>query len=164
MKVKNGLFLLIPFIFLSCSDTVLPKPKAFLRLEYPEAIYQKVVSDCPYSFQVSQQSVLDFENNCWLKIHYPSMNATLHVTYREVNNDLEDVLREVEKLTFEHTVINVEGNVASNLQFHVTDSVKNVLYGSLYFNVKPNYDSILPSVMHIEKDIKNLMESVEWKN
>jgi hypothetical protein len=39
-----------------------------------------------------------------------------------------------------------------------------VLYGSLYFNVKPNYDSILPSVMHIEKDIKNLMESVEWKN
>ncbi|MGK0308599.1 MAG: gliding motility-associated lipoprotein GldD, partial [Urechidicola sp.] len=107
-------------------------------------------------------------------------------TYREVNNNLEDVLREVEKLTFEHTVkadgigvgqpfenkvsnvygkiINVEGNVASNLQFHVTDSVKNVLYGSLYFNVKPNYDSILPSVMHIEKDIKNLMESVEWKN
>jgi gliding motility-associated lipoprotein GldD len=186
MKVKNGLFLLIPFIFLSCSDTVLPKPKAFLRLEYPEAIYQKVVSDCPYSFQVSQQSVLDFENNCWLKIHYPSMNATLHVTYREVNNDLEDVLREVEKLTFEHTVkadgigisqpfenkvsnvygkiLTDAGNVASILQFHVTDSVKNVLYGSLYFNVKPNYDSILPSVMHIEKDIKNLMESVEWKN
>jgi gliding motility-associated lipoprotein GldD len=186
MRFKNVLYLLMPFLLFSCSDDVLPKPKAFLRLNYPLATYQKVISGCPYSFQVSQQSVLDFENNCWLKIHYPSMKATLHLTYREVNNDFEDVLREVEKLTFEHTVkadgigvsqpfenklsnvygkiINVEGNVASNLQFHVTDSIKNVLYGSLYFNVKPNYDSILPSVKHIEKDIKNLMESVEWKN
>lgn len=170
----------------SCSEEVLPKPKAFLRLSYPDAAYQKVVSGCPYEFQISQQSTVEFENNCWFKIHYPSMNATVHVTYRNVNNNLEDVLREVEKLTFEHTVkadgigigqpyenkltnvygklINVEGDVASNLQFHVTDSVKNVLYGSLYFNVKPNYDSILPAVKYIEKDIKNLMENVEWKN
>jgi gliding motility-associated lipoprotein GldD len=60
-------------------------------------------------------------------------------------------------------IINVEGDVASNIQFNATDNVKNVLYGSLYFSVKPNYDSILPTINYIEKDIKNLMESIEWK-
>ena len=31
---------------------------------------------------------------------------------------------------------NVEGNVASNIQFMATDSIKNVLAGSLYFYTK----------------------------
>ena len=185
MKIKYYLFI-IPFVFLySCAEDVLPKPKAFLRLEYPEALYQKVASDCPYSFQISQNSTVEFENNCWMKINYPKLKAKIHITYRRVNDNLDEVLREVEKLTFEHTVkadgigigqpyenkvskvygkiINIEGDVASNLQFHATDSVKNVLYGTLYFDVKPNYDSIIPAINHIEKDIKNLMESVEWK-
>lgn len=185
-KLRFSIFI-IPFFFLqSCAEDVLPKPKAFLRLEYPETAYQKVVNDCPYSFQVSQNSIVNFEDNCWMKIHYPKLKATIHITYRRVNNNLDAVLREVEKLTFEHTVkadgigigqpyenefkkvygkiINIEGDVASNVQFHVTDSIKNVLYGTLYFDVKPNYDSLIPAIDYIEKDIKNLMESVEWKN
>ncbi len=186
MKIKHLSFLLIVIFFTRCKEEVLPKPKAFLKLDYPEASYQKVVSGCPYTFQIAQNSIVNFENNCWLKINYPLLDATVHVTYRRVNNNLDEVLREVEKLTFEHTVkadgigisqpyeneyskvygkiINVEGDVASNLQFHATDSIKNVLYGSLYFNVKPNYDSIYPAIKYIEKDIKNLMQSIEWKN
>ena len=91
-----------------------------------------------------------------------------------------------EKLTYEHAIkadnispgrdfksdfkkvygkiVNIEGNVASNIQFHVTDSIKNILYGTLYFNVKPNYDSILPALNYIEKDIRNIMETVAWRN
>lgn len=186
MKIKPFAFLLIATIFLSCSNDVLPKPKAFLRLEYPTSTYQKVESDCPYSFQISKNAMATLEPNCWMKIKYPNLKATIHITYRKVNNNLNDVLKEVEKLTFEHTVkadainapklyennlkkvygsiINIEGDVASNLQFHVTDSVKNVIYGALYFKVKPNYDSVLPAIDYIEKDIKNLMESISWKN
>jgi len=185
MKTKVFIFLSILVLNISCSDEVLPKPKAYLRLAYPEVAYQKVVSDCPYTIQISQTSNIEFQNNCWAKIHYPNLKATIHLTYREVNNNLEDVLKEVERLTFEHTVkadainarpfrdvekkiygkiINVEGDVASNIQFHATDSVKNVLFGALYFEVKPNYDSILPAIKHIELDIKNLMENIEWKN
>jgi len=186
MKIKFGVLLLSIAIFSSCSDDVLPKPKAFLRLNYPKATYQKVESNCPYSFQISKLSTAELQNNCWMKIHYLNMKATLHITYRQVNNDLTSVLKEVEKFTFEHTVkadairapklyendlkkvygsmIHIEGDVASNVQFHVTDSIKNVLYGALYFKVKPNYDSILPAIDYIEKDIKNLMETVEWKN
>lgn len=186
MKIKVFVFLSILVLNISCSDEVLPKPNAFLRLTYPEASYQKVISDCPYTIQISQLSNIEFQNNCWAKIHYPNLKATIHLTYREVVNDLEDVLKEVERLTYEHTVkadnipygipfenrvnrvfgkiINVEGDVASNIQFHVTDSTKNVLFGALYFEVKPNYDSILPAIKYIELDIKNLMENIEWKN
>lgn len=186
MKTSISLLLIISLLFISCSsDDVLPKPKAYLRLDYPEASYQKVLSGCPYSLEISRQSTIDFEDNCWAKINYPLLNASIHLTYRHIGGDLEGALKEVEKFTYEHTIkadnivhqpyenrykkvygqiINVEGDVASNIQFHVTDSVQNLLYGTLYFNVKPEYDSLLPAINYVEKDIKNLMESVEWKN
>lgn len=186
MKINSLLFISVALFFLSCSDDVLPKPKAFLRLEYPTNSYQKIESDCPYSFQIAKGATAVLEPNCWMKIKYPKLKATIHITYRKVDNNLNAVLKEVEKLTYEHTVkadainapklyenklknvygsmIHIEGDVASNVQFHVTDSVKNVLYGALYFKVKPNYDSILPAIKYVEKDIKNLMETIEWNN
>ena len=102
-----------------------------------------------------------------------------------LDNNIHSILREVERLTYEHAIkadnispgrdfkndfkkvygkiVNVEGNVASNIQFYVTDSIKNVLFASLYFNTKPNYDSLRPALNYIEKDIVNLIETVEWK-
>lgn len=184
MKFRIVIFFVLPILISSCKNDVLPKPNAFLKLEYPTASYQKVVSSCSYTFEISQESIVEFKSNCSVNIYYPNLNAAIHITYREVNNNLEQILQEVEKLTYEHTIkadaipladsfenelkkvygkiINVEGDVASNIQFNATDSVKNVLYGSLYFSVKPNYDSIFPAINYIEKDIKNLMESIEW--
>ena len=185
MKFRTAILFILPILFGSCKEALLPKPNAFLKLEYPTARYQKVVSSCPFTFEISQESIAEFKGNCSVNIKYPKLNAAIHITYREVNNNLEQILQEVEKLTYEHTIkadaipladsfenelnnvygkiINVEGDVASNIQFNATDNVKNVLYGSLYFSVKPNYDSILPTINYIEKDIKNLMESIEWK-
>lgn len=188
MTIKSASKILITIglmLFFSCKKEVLPKPKAFLKLSYPEVSYVKVNSACPYTLEISNQSIINFKNNCWATIRYPQLKATIHLTYREVNNNLNEVLQEVEKLTFEHTIkanaINVqpyenfdknvfgniyyvEGNVATNVQFRVTDSTKNVLAGALYFYTRPNYDSILPAVKYIEKDIKHLIETVAWKN
>lgn len=186
MVIRVFTILFVWLFVASCDDNVLPKPKAQLRLEYPENSYQKVMSDCPYYLEISQNSTIKFKNNCWAEIEYPALNASIHLTYREINNNLYEILREAEKLTYEHTIkadeilpgqdfenefkkvygkiIQVEGNVASNIQFQVTDSVKNMLIGALYFNIKPNFDSILPALVYVEKDIRNLMESVEWQN
>ena len=57
----------------------------------------------------------------------------------------------------------ITGNAASNLQFHATDSTHHFIKGALYFYAKPNYDSILPAVEYIKKDILRLIESLEWK-
>ena len=61
-------------------------------------------------------------------------------------------------------VYEVEGNAATPVQFYVTDRKKHFIRGAVYFNVKPNYDSILPAAHYIKNDILVLMESLEWKD
>lgn len=184
--MKNySVVIIIIFAFLvSCDSETLPKPKAFLKLEYPEYSYHKLNTSCSYNFETSSNAVISVKNNCWLTIQYPTLKATIHITYRPVTNNLQEILKEVEKLTFEHTVkadvINavpyenfdkrvfaklytIEGNVATNIQFRATDSLKHVLSGALYFYVKPNYDSIRPAINYLEKDIIHLIETLEWQ-
>jgi gliding motility-associated lipoprotein GldD len=57
----------------------------------------------------------------------------------------------------------IDGDAASQAQFYVTDSVKHFVTGSLYFNQKPNFDSIMPAASYIKSDIKRLMESLKWR-
>lgn len=184
--MKNFILLILFVVVLnSCGSDTIPKPKPYLKLQYPESSFIRINSHCPYSFEISNMATINFKDNCWVTIQYPKLKATIYITYREVDNNLNEILREVEKLTYEHTIkadaipnalpyenfekkvfgklYNVEGNVASNVQFMATDSVRNVLAGSLYFYSKPNYDSILPAIKYIEKDIIHLVETLEWK-
>ena len=57
----------------------------------------------------------------------------------------------------------IGGDAASQSQFYVTDSINHFLSGSLYFYVKPNYDSIYPASEYLKKDIKRIMETVSWE-
>ncbi|MFT7441651.1 MAG: gliding motility-associated lipoprotein GldD [Maribacter sp.] len=182
--MRKILFILISLIFISCNTNILPKPKAYLSLEYPKKKYTKLSLERPYSFEVLKNTILVDDKNNWLKINYPNLKASIDITYRPVENNLNELLAEAEKLVFKHAVkaeqiipkdfINpkrrvfgslyeITGNAASHLQFHVTDSTNNFIKGSLYFYVKPNYDSILPAVSYIKKDILRLIETLEWK-
>ena len=80
------------------------------------------------------------------------------------------VADEISERNYENTAQNLygmffelKGNVASQSQFYVTDSTRHFVSGALYFETKPNYDSILPAVNYIQKDLKHLMESFRWK-
>lgn len=172
------------FMLIACKQEQLPKPKPFLILEYQNPAYTLSKVPCNYQFEISNFAELNTSDNCWATLQYPDLKATIHITYREVDNNLDEILREVEKLTFEHTIkadainaipyenyekrifgklYNVEGDVATNVQFRVTDSVHHVLAGALYFYTKPNYDSIVPAIRYLEKDIMHLIETLEWK-
>jgi gliding motility-associated lipoprotein GldD len=173
------------FLLVSCGKETLPKPVPYLKLQYPEARYKKTESHGSFNFEISNQAKINFKNKNWVSIEYPQLKATVHITYRPVNNDLDQILKEVEKLTFEHTIkanainavpyenlekrvfaklYNIEGSVATNIQFRATDSVKHVLSGALYFYSRPNFDSIVPAIKYVEKDIIHLIETLEWKN
>ncbi len=112
------------------------------------------------------------------------MKATIYLTYKTVNGDIEKLLRDAQKLTYEHVIkaddileqpfINndqkvygmfyqVGGNAATNNQFYATDSIKHFVTGSVYFYAKPNFDSIMPAADYIKNDMQNLMESLKWK-
>ncbi|MBU3011018.1 gliding motility lipoprotein GldD [Polaribacter vadi] len=184
MRKISFLFSLIFILFISCNDDVLPKPKAYLSLEYPAKDYEKLSVSRPYSFDVLKSTTIFDDKNNWLKIKYPDLKASIDITYRPVKNNIKELLTEAEKLVFKHAVkaeqiipkdfINPEkrtfgslyeitGNAASHLQFHITDSTNNFIKGSLYFYAKPNYDSILPAVAYIKEDILKLVESLEWE-
>ena len=56
----------------------------------------------------------------------------------------------------------LKGNVASQSQFYITDSLHHFVSGALYFETKPNYDSILPAINYVQKDIMYLIENLRW--
>ncbi|QAA82382.1 gliding motility lipoprotein GldD [Aequorivita sp. H23M31] len=187
MKNKRFLFLALsfPFFLFSCGDNVLVKPAAELRLEYPTPEYRTVHTKCPFSFEINDNAQMVKLKDCDININYPKMKATLYMTYRDVkNNNLDSLLRDAQKLAYDHTIkansipeqpfINpdekvygmfymINGNAATQAEFYVTDSINHFLNGALYFDAKPNFDSIYPAVIYLREDIRRLMETIEWK-
>ncbi len=182
--IKRFSLLFFSSIIFSCGSDPLPKPKAMLRLEYPSPAYTLMEKSCPFNFEVNKVAEINGNNNCFLEVTYPSLKATIHITYKEVQDNLENLLKDAQNLTYEHDVkadfiteqpfINNEngaygmfyeigGNAASQSQFYITDSTRHFLTGALYFNTKPNYDSILPAADYLKKDMRKIMESLQWK-
>ena len=168
----------------SCKNDVLPKPASQLRLEYPSPQYADFSSDCPFGFEMNNEAIIKGEANCGYTITYPKMKATIYLTYKPVNRNLKDLLRDAQKLTYEHVIkaddileqpflnktnkvygmfYDVDGNAATNAQFYLTDSIKHFVTGSVYFYAKPNFDSIMPATNYIKNDMKTLMETMKWK-
>jgi len=176
----------------SCGEDPIPKPKAYLRLDYPEAKYSKVESDLPFTFEKnllandkSNIKTTSDNKSYGMDIEYSSLKGTIYLTYKKVNkNNLMTYLRDAQNFTQKHTqkadeiteqvydnsdrkvygmFYEVGGNAASQSQFYITDSVNHFLTGSLYFYAKPNYDSILPAADYLKKDIQHIMETVEWE-
>lgn len=170
-------------MFTACAD-VQPKPESYLRLEYPEAKYERATTNCNFTYLQNTYSTIEEDKGCQFKIVYPKMDASIYIDHKTINNNLDFLLSDAQKLTYNHTVkaeeiiehpyinpdkkvygmfYNVTGDAATNIQFYATDSVKNFIVGTLYFYTKPNYDSIYPATKYVEKDMIQLMESIEWK-
>jgi gliding motility-associated lipoprotein GldD len=182
----KSLFILLVMssLFISCKDDVLPKPKSQLRLEYPMPEYSIYSSSCPFLFEKNTTGIVKQDANCGFSITYPKMKATIYLTYKPVSGNLNNLLRDAQKLTYEHVIkaddiieqpfvntnkkvygmfYQVGGNAATNAQFYVTDSLKHFVTGSIYFYAKPNFDSIMPATSYIKNDMRTIMESFEWK-
>lgn len=193
--IKSSVLILLSFIFLSScgndeDDTIAPKPRAYFRLTFPEKKYVEYDSTCPFKFQIPAYSKI-VKNNykdaepCWLDLEFPPLDAIIHLTYKEVNGNLNEYLENTYNYVSKHQIkssgiqeeviskddkkvygliYNIGGNAASSIQFFLTDSTKHFLRGALYFNAVPNTDSIKPSVDFIKKDIYRMIETFEWKD
>lgn len=185
--MRKFLIIVLAAFFSSCGEDAQPKPKAFLALEYPEAEYEAVDLDCPFVFEINKiADITDSQSNrpCWKNIVYKTMNGEIFITYQPVNNNLDSLLMDAQKLPLQHTIkadaiegdiytnelantygmfYEVAGDAASQAQFYITDSINHFLTGSVYFNAQPNFDSILPAAAYLKEDIRHLMETVRWK-
>ena len=88
----------------SCKDDVLPKPSSYLRLDYPEAKYVNFENECPFTFEMNSDAIIKKETDCGFTITYPKMKATIYLTYKPVTKNINELLRDAQKLTYEHVI------------------------------------------------------------
>ena len=183
MKLNIGLLIFLVCFMAACEETFLPKPKAMLRLEYSPG-KEELLQTPHFSINYNEMAKLKSESSTSFVLDYPLMKGSIFVNYKEVNGNLDKLLSDAQKLSYEHVlkaegiyeepVVNelhkvygmyyeIKGDAASQSQFYVTDSIKNFVTGSLYFYAKPNYDSILPAAEYLQQDIRNIIESLRWK-
>jgi len=187
---KTQQVVLLCMLLFSCGQNYSPKPNTYFRIDFPEREYRTYDSDCPFTFEypVYGTIMLDTRSNsepCWFNINFPKYRGTIYFTYKEINNNFDQIIEDNWRMLFSGIAqkadaiedfpcykpeINVfgmfydiKGNAASAVQFFVTDSVKNFLRGSLYFTAKPNSDSLAPVVAFFREDVIHLMESIRWK-
>src|SRR5690625_6542917 len=88
--LRFSVILLLLFGVFACKKAVVTKPSALLRLEYPEASYvNESLDGCPFHFDVNANANVMYRDNCWTNIDYPSMNATIYLTYHPVKRSEE---------------------------------------------------------------------------
>lgn len=186
MKKVLGLLIVI-MMFGSCSKSLQPKPKGLLALEFPEQEYEKLKTNCHYTFEYNRNALIKASRtrqDCMLDIKYPKISGTIYITYEPVKDNLKELLTDAQKIPLKHTIkadeifgdeyvntdnhtygmlYTVVGDAASQSQFYLTDSVSHFMTGSIYFSRIPNYDSIYPAAEYLKKDLKHLMESLTWK-
>jgi len=176
-------------IFGACKRDYTPKPRGYFRIDLPEKNYSSFDTTFPYKFDYpSYTKIVEDKSKSsekyWINIEYPELNGKIHISYKNVNNNISQILEDTRKLAYKHTIkaeaINekmyikpekhvygilyeIEGNAASSVQFFLTDSTEHYLRGALYFNTEPNKDSLAPVLNFIKEDIIRLIESFEWK-
>lgn len=185
--IKGFAIPIIVLMFLGCGGDAIPKPKGYIRFDLPDHTYKIINDDCPYSFEVgTYASVInrDKSETCWKNIYVKPCRATIHLSYKKIDDNLGVLIEDAHELVYGHTVkadaiteqvflnpdrkvygvlYDIKGDAASNIQFIATDSINHFLRGALYFRATPNHDSLAPLVRFMRKDIEHLIETINWK-
>ncbi|MGY3054262.1 gliding motility-associated lipoprotein GldD [Pedobacter sp. UYEF25] len=186
--------ILISLFAVSCQNGIdyAPKPNGYFRINYPAKKYKTFVSDAPFSFKYPLYAKMELDKKSgakknWYNLHFNPFNGFLHLTYYDVIGlkEYNEMVEDARKLAFKHTIkataidqkiisypdrkvygvyYAIDGNTASSVQFFLTDSAKHYFRGALYFNERPQYDSIAPVVKFIKIDIDTLISTFRWKN
>lgn len=170
----------------SCTEEmVIPKPPTYLRSELPSKHnYITIEDDCPYSIEINDLYTFKaVPQSCHKDIELGPLNGIMHFSYIEMTEPLKTYIDYALTKVDEHKVVadaiddeqilrpesnvfgtffELKGNVASPFQFYLTDSTSRFVSGVIYFNSKPNYDSLKPSLEYLKKDVLHLMNTFEW--
>jgi gliding motility-associated lipoprotein GldD len=191
MKILKILSLIIIISFISCNTKTnyYPKPKSYIRIDFPEKKYYLVNDFCPFSFEIPEYSAWSKsfrkKDDCSKTIIFPNFKAEILCDYLILENNLSELSESFRKMVYEHSfkssaiiervwvnestnvygiAYEIKGNTALNYAFTVTDSSKNFFSGQLLFQTSPNYDSLKPSIEFIKNDIEAMIASFQWRD
>jgi len=188
--------LIIAAMVAGCREISVPRPKGYFRIDLPAKRYLSFsdslsrTMNMPLKFEypdygtVSNLSEGTTEPG-WLNIDFPAFRATIYLTYKNVNKNLEALIEQTYRMNVKNHIAkadaineqviqdparniygilyDLKGNTATAVQFFVTDSTDHYLRGSLYFKAEPNPDSLAPVVEFFRDDIIHLIETLSWK-
>ncbi|HAY70988.1 MAG TPA: hypothetical protein DCX89_03790 [Saprospirales bacterium] len=122
---------------------------------------------------------------CWFDITIPAFHGKIHCSYYPINktNTLDSLIFDSFTMVGQHTIkaqyiketrielpnkvygvlFNLSGPAASPTQFFLTDSINHFFRGSLYFENKPQVDSMEVVYHFVNQDIEHLLNSFHWK-
>jgi len=186
MKTRLLILISVILIFSACEEVNTPKPRGFFRLNFPKKEYTKFIAKGRFVIQIPKYSVMDTSraDSGWYLLKIPQLKASLYLTYRNHDNVAKE-LEDSRSLVYKHAVkaddilesnfinyqkkvygslYDIKGNVATSVNFHITDSTSRFLRGALYFYAKPNKDSLAPAIDFVRKDIVKLVEEFSWDN
>jgi len=188
ISISLASILILVFIS-SCRKTYSPKPRGYFRIDLPEKKYQNFKSNCGFEFEVPVYSEVkpvteSYAEACWYNIELVGFNANIYITYKSLNKNLPVFVEDIRTIVYKHSIkaddiieskinrpeqnvfgmfYDIKGNAASSVNFYITDSTSGFLSGSLYFNSRPNKDSLSPAIDFFREDILHLINSFEWK-
>lgn len=187
MKISYVLILFTIF-FIGCEErNYVPKPPTYLKINLPERSYNTYNDECNFSFNKPNYFKVKSveQNSCNKDIILDGLNGTLHLSVIDMDTTLSMYINHANDKVGEHkikanaildstiireedrvfgTFFELQGNVASPFQFYVTDSTDKFFSGVVYFNTRPNYDSIKPTLDFVRKDLIEFMNTVKWNN
>ena len=180
-------YLLFSILILSCDTNELPKQEAFLRIEFNKPDYKDYnIINTSIGFYYNSNNVkIQYDGLKGFSFFYPNHSMTIDIlndtigNFKGIENNLSDfysildthskksngVLMEEYENTKNRVfgkLFEIRGDVASPIQFYMTDSISNFISGSLNLNQKSKYDSIYPSIQYIKKDMLVLFETLNW--
>lgn len=159
----------------------IPLPVAYPRPALPDTALVELV-DAPLNFAVNGQAAVSSVRPGWYDVAYPTLGATMHLTFtRATGLDLdkarenrmqrlllnagegETAFSEFENAAgFDVLIARTEGS-ATPLQFLATDGREWLVSGSVYF-ASPRaplaIDSLRPMVRAIDRDLTRALESL----
>ncbi len=177
----------------SCGEDAVPKPRGYPRLDLPEATYTTWLGNCPFTAEVPNYAlvlekpgttVANADTACYMTLRFPGQRANVFLTCRQIDGDLRQLIEDAHAFKDKHeamaarirserverdsarvfgTLFDVEGDVASPMVFYLTDSTTRFLYGSLYFDARPNADSLEPVTGRIREDLRHLAATLSWR-
>lgn len=184
-------FLLSSLLFIGgCDRAYTPKPKGYNRIELPGHQYQLLPDTFPYQFEYAENAIIEKDTSWiaedyWIHIQYPEFNASIEITYKPVFNSdslLYHYLETAYRLTAQHRkkaysieetsltipngdkaiVVELTGEVPSQMQFYTSDSTMHFLRGALYFKTATENDSLKPVIDYVKMDILHLLQTLKW--
>lgn len=174
-------------LLVGCDPTPVARPVGYIRIGLPsqENYVDYAREGCDFTAQLNAESAVRLKDSseCWVDVVYPTIMSTIQLTYKPVQEDLETLVEDAQKLAYKHTLkasgmreqffaypekqvygmyYEMSGASASTTQFYATDSAHHFLRGVLYHYSIPNPDSLAPVTDFMREEMLQLISTIEW--